>query len=367
MDVTHQDRPAPYIATGFHMIRTLDIERFRCFSSAHLHDCRRINIIVGDNGSGKTSLLESILLAAGSTPALVFRLRQWRGFEGAVQGAEKDIEEALWSDLFHNFDHSKVVSITARGDASHSEHSRRLTITYQKRDVYIPLVGKQTVSVPRKAPVTFRWNVSHGNPIEITPRIEEGRVSVPPSPEAPTETFFFAANHTYSSVEAATRLSRLSRQSRDQEIIGHFRKHYPNVEDLSVNLSAGVPMVFAKVFGITDKVPLNVVSGGMNKLAAILFSFPTAPRCTVLIDEIDNGFYYRRLPEIWATLLEFCNQYDAQIFATTHSGECLSAAASVAEKNPEHFSVIHAGKDGGVTQFYGSQFAEAINENIEIR
>lgn len=353
-----------YQATGYHMIKTLDIERYRCFASARLRDCRRVNIIVGDNGSGKTSLLEALLLVAGPSPALVFRMRAWRGFEGAVQGSAKDIEEALWLDLFHNFEYGKGVSIAARGD---HVHTRRLTITYRTRDVYVPLSDRAPIALPNKAPVTFRWNIAQRNPVEVTPRIEDGTVKIPPTPEPPTETFFFAANHTYSSAESAARLSNLSKKSKEGEVISSFRKHYPNIEDLSVNLSAGAPMIFAKVFGLPEKVPLTIVSGGMNKLAALLLSFPTSPRCIVLIDEIDNGIYFRRLPEIWDTLLTFCERYDAQIFASTHNGECLAAAAIVAEKHPEQFSVIHAGPDGSLRQFYGDQFTEAMNENIEIR
>ena len=338
------------------MIKTLDIERYRCFASARLPDCRRVNIIVGDNGSGKTSLLEAIMLVAGPSPAISFRLRQWRGFEGGqLRGSQRDIEDALWADLFHNFDHSKVVSIAARGDVV---HTRRLTISYTKRDLYIDLPEKSNIVIPTKAPVTFRWNVSHRNPIEVTPRVEEGVVKMGTTPEPPTETFFFAANHTYSSVEAADRFSKLSKKSISDGIVAQFREHFPAVESLSVELFGGTPMIYCKHSAFKEKVPLNIVSSGMTKLAAILLSFPTAPGCIVLIDEIENGFYFRRNPEIWSTLRDFCDQYGAQIFATTHSGESLAAAAVVAERHPEDFTVIQVGR-GALQQFNGDQFAEA--------
>ena len=125
-------------------------------------------------------------------------------------------------------------------------------------------------------------------------------------------------------------------------------------------------MVYGEVKSFREKVPLTILSGGMNKLAAILLSFPTAPNCVVLIDEIEGGFYYRRFPKILETLVDFCNTYNSQIFATTHSGECIAAAAEVARNNPGAFSVIQA-SSGTLHQFPGDTFVDAVDENIEIR
>jgi GNAT superfamily N-acetyltransferase len=43
---------------------------FRCFADLNIADCRRVNVIVGDNGSGKTSLLEALFFALASSSEL---------------------------------------------------------------------------------------------------------------------------------------------------------------------------------------------------------------------------------------------------------------------------------------------------------
>jgi len=43
------------------MIEAVELRNFRSFEKADLSDCTRINIVVGDNGSGKTALLEGLL------------------------------------------------------------------------------------------------------------------------------------------------------------------------------------------------------------------------------------------------------------------------------------------------------------------
>ena len=44
------------------MINELRIENFRGFASLELKDLKRVNLVVGENNSGKTSLLDAVLL-----------------------------------------------------------------------------------------------------------------------------------------------------------------------------------------------------------------------------------------------------------------------------------------------------------------
>ena len=100
----HLKEGAPYHATGYRMIDSVRIKNFRSFNEVKIENCRRINIIVGDNGSGKTALLEALFLAAGVSPELAIRTRSWRGFDaGRMAGSHEDIHQALWADLFHKF------------------------------------------------------------------------------------------------------------------------------------------------------------------------------------------------------------------------------------------------------------------------
>jgi len=66
------------------MIESVEIENFRGFRELQLSGFRRINIIVGDNGAGKTGFLEAMYLAASQTVESVAKLRIWRG--GAQTG-----------------------------------------------------------------------------------------------------------------------------------------------------------------------------------------------------------------------------------------------------------------------------------------
>ena len=62
---------------------------------------------------------------------------------------------------------------------------------------------------------------------------------------------------------------------------------------------------------------------GVNKIVAILAAIATQK--VVLIDELENGIHYKKLPQLWFALNESAKTYGSQIFASTHSKECLGA------------------------------------------
>ena len=81
------------------MINSLTVRNFRCFEHLSVERCKRVNVIVGDNGSGKTALLEAIFLALGVTTDVPLRYRQQRGQEGLFSGSAHAIEEAIYGSF----------------------------------------------------------------------------------------------------------------------------------------------------------------------------------------------------------------------------------------------------------------------------
>jgi AAA15 family ATPase/GTPase len=50
----------------------------------------------------------------------------------------------------------------------------------------------------------------------------------------------------------------------------------------------------------------------------------------VLIDEIENGFHHSILIDVWKAVLDAADRNKTQVFATTHSIECIRAAYEAA-------------------------------------
>ncbi len=360
----------PCFPAGYRMIESIDLLNFRGFSSATVKDCKRVNLLVGENGSGKTALLEAIFMAAGPSPEIALRLRQWRGIEaGQVLGTEGQIEEALWGDLFHNFNFRKPVSVSIHG--SPAEHTRSVTITLNRQEQLIPLGRRGGSSAPlsQPAPINFKWKTK-GKTESITPELRDGALKIPPTTMAAADVAFFPANHQTSARETAGRFSELSRSFRLEELNKVFSEQFPGISDITLELVAGLPVLYAKVRGLREKIPLSLASSGMNKVIGMLVAISVRPGGILLVDEIEGGLYYKRLPEVWRTLFAFAKANNVQIFASTHSAECLDAAAAVAHENPGEFSLIRTVIDGGTSQIrhLGSdKFLAAMEEQFDLR
>jgi hypothetical protein len=356
------------------MVDSVTIRNFRSFKEAKLDDCRRVNLLVGDNGSGKTAFLEALFLAAGVTPELAIRTRSWRGYEGdRMSGSHEDLHHALWADLFHRFQTNRTAFIALRGKG---EQNRSVEISLFRQDQMRVIAprrdrpGSQPQVIRQIAPFQFRYKIGDQKPFNIEPYFDGDKLIYPPAPATHVKASFFAANRVAPGGEVSNRFSRLSRTFEAEKFIERFTKLYPRIQDLSVEVTAGSPMLFAAVEGLPEKIPLTLASGGMSKLASILLAMPDQEGGLILVDEMENGFYHRSLPEIWKTLLKFATLYDCQLFLSTHSAECLESAAELARENPREFSIVRTVLEDGETKLRhlgGDKFIEALSENIDIR
>ena len=88
-------------------------------------------------------------------------------------------------------------------------------------------------------------------------------------------------------------------------------------------------------------IPLAFMGDGTRSLARFALAIANASDGVVLIDEIENGLHYSILTEIWGGIAELARQFNVQIFATTHSYECLTAAHRAFQKSEKYDFRLH--------------------------
>ena len=71
---------------------------------------------------------------------------------------------------------------------------------------------------------------------------------------------------------------------------------------------------------------------GFNRLLGIYSEVIASEVHVLLIDEIENGLHYSVMPQVFEGLFTAAKELDIQIFATTHSWECIMAADAAARK-----------------------------------
>jgi AAA15 family ATPase/GTPase len=350
------------------MIESIRVENFRCYQKLELEKLRRINVIVGKNASGKTALLESIFIAGGNSPEIAIRVDSLRGLGSKIQiKLVRSAYESLWRDLFFGFDQNKNISIHLMGSPT---NTRSVNISYSRGESFtLPISEVVNVDSPLIVPIVFEWSdlnrVASRSEVRVTP---EGLV-LGGGGEALPLSFFSSATQS-NPTENADRFSDLSKRGKGEAVIEGLRKEFPYVDDVSIQMRASTAMLYASIKNIPEKMPLGLVSSGINKLVSLMLGIADKPQGIVLVDEIENGFYHDTLPTIWSTLWRLCKGYNAQLFASTHSQECLKALLPAINQNEEDFLLIRTYKENGrclAETFSGRKLESAILQNIDVR
>ncbi|MGL4422340.1 MAG: AAA family ATPase, partial [Gemmataceae bacterium] len=99
------------------------------------------------------------------------------------------------------------------------------------------------------------------------------------------------------------------------------------------------------IVGLKDqeqRVPLGSLGDGMRRMLTLAMNMAVTRGGYLFIDEIDTGLHYTTLPNMWKLVIEQANAANIQVFASTHSRDCLTALAELCEERPdlqEHVSV----------------------------
>jgi|CXWL01.1.fsa_nt_gi hypothetical protein len=334
-----------YQSTGYQMIRTIDLKNFRGIQHARIEGAKRINVLVGPNGTGKTALLEGIFLAAGNTPENLLKMKQFRGRDPGMVVDPRSIGAALWADTFRDPIYGKA-SIELTGDDAPFTRSVAITRTDHPSTI---VVSSSPSSEATDIGMTFTWKSLDGS-WTSSPKMTQQGLMVEPVAPASFGAHYMPARLNISEAETAMAFSRLNVDGKAGAFIDAFRAQFPWLDEVGVEAPSGSPALYAKMAS-GRKLPLTMISGGVSHLAGMMLRLAANPRCVLLIDEIENGFYYENYGSIWRALynLAVCN--DAQIFATSHSLECLQALSSALHDAPEDVRFIRSRLENNEVQF----------------
>ena len=374
MDRSLEGRPSP---SGYRMLDDFNLYNFRCYDEVHLQDLRRVNIIVGENGSGKTTLGEALFMAAAGGPSAAFWVRNTRSLTTPQQTVfwDRPFVESYWKDLFADFDQTREIKIRFT-DSSLGIYRVRVFLDARAEakttlDLFSaaplstapPLVFEKT-----KEPDGARVSVRVVTNNKGVPDVEGYATSIPLC-------ITFPSTYRFSAQQCSQWFSDLAKTKRESEVMGALTDEFNDIADVSMLLDAGQPTLFASIKGVgNSRVPITLYSDGASKYLSILLAIASTPKGIILVDEIENGFYYTRFPSLWKTILRFCRRYDVQLFASTHSRECINGAEEAVSQSPDDFCVMRTERkivNGrakcSVRRFSGRDFRSSIEQKVDIR
>ncbi|EPZ37452.1 hypothetical protein C289_2503 [Anoxybacillus ayderensis] len=326
------------------MIRFVEIKNFKSLNHLVLSDLGRINLFGGKNNVGKTTLLEALFLFFDRlNPNMLLRQYNWRGVAGMPIRSD-----TMFAPIFFNFDLSKIIQIKIV-----REHGAEEVMSLRFKDE-----NQHVFSVPvRMDERSGSSNESIQSLVEIeykdAKRKEEdlfhffintnggfGMQVVQAKFKEEQHAYFLGSKIPFHPVETAVRYGELDIRGEAEQLLPYLQTIEPRLRNLvSIALPNGESMLYGDI-GLVKKVPIAYMGDGLSRLLTILLAISYTRNGVVFIDEIENGFHYSTMPKIWDILMKAANDYDCQIFATTHSYECLSSAVTGISEKKDDFRYI---------------------------
>lgn len=343
------DPPVNNRAGAEEMYRSFTIKNFRCFDELTVEGMGRINLIAGKNNVGKTALLEALWVHSGAVnPDLAVRLDAFRGME------QQTLEGFLGS-IFRGFDRDLTIEMSSAGDWEDSPFSQKIYIE-DGSSFEMPLAGLENDQVALFQNSSIAMRASHVVVMEYTDGLEEKTVTKgrlvarqlgpvqdvglevafqtgQPQQDHPSSIYLTAKRMSLGQ-EDVNRYSELEVNGEAGGVLEILQSVEPELQRLAVVSARQSPTIYADV-GIGRLIPIQLMGDGMSRVLSLSLAIASAPEGTVLVDEIENGIHHSAMEKVWRAIGAFARHYDVQLFATTHSYECIRAACDAFESDEE--------------------------------
>ncbi|MBE7473653.1 MAG: ATPase [Anaerolineae bacterium] len=311
------------------MFRSFTIKNFRCFHNFSMEPLERVNLIAGKNNTGKTSLLEALFLHIGSNnPALPLRINAFRGIEQMAIEADE-----MWGWLFFSKRIEETIELTSLSEDNIRRVLRIFLTEPEKAQLAASGNGSATSSKTIESittavgphDLTLQYEDTGGQSGTSRAFIVSDGVKTERAPLTPSPVGVFLSTRVRFPTEDAERFSKLDAIGRQNEVLTTLSFLEPRLKRLAVLVRGGAPMINGDI-GVGELVPLPLMGEGVVRLASIVLAIANAQNGTVLIDEVENGLHYSVMVNVWKAIAFAARQSNTQIFATTHSWECIRAA-----------------------------------------
>ena len=159
------------------------------------------------------------------------------------------------------------------------------------------------------------------------------------------------------------RFGDLELEGMADDIVECLRAVDPRIQRLTTIAAPPTPMIYAHI-GLGRPVPMSFLGDGVGRLLSMSLAFQNAKDGMILIDEVENGLHHSALKGVWENLNRLSQRFNVQVFATTHSYECMEAARDAfigAEQEDLHIHRLDRRNGGIVATTYPF---EALDFNL---
>ncbi|MEE0948725.1 MAG: AAA family ATPase [Bacteroidales bacterium] len=349
------------------MFKKIEIERFRGIKKASIDGFKQINLFLGENNCGKSTLLEALFLANGlSNPTLSIVVNKLRSYH-----------KTNLNDLelnFYNLDSTLPIKVLLQ-----NEEKRDLTIRlYEKNNRDISFDDSNVSIASNKLEseygLMFNFKINdnqYNSKLQFNLKEQQTTIEFPKQHGKssryvdPFISAYIPPNYAFLGNKEA--LENILKNKDENFIVEGLKCIEPRVEGF-----AFVNEVVLVDIGKEKRIPINMMGDGTRKIFSILTHLYVCKNGVLLIDEISNGLHYSVMGKLWKVIIKAAIKNNIQLFITTHDYDSIKGLRDTAlgkfDEQVAVFSLLKTSEDELKALHYSLESVDySINQEIEIR
>jgi AAA15 family ATPase/GTPase len=350
------------------MLNDLTVKNYRCFKDLHINGFARVNLLVGMNNTGKSSLLEAIYLLVNQDEIhrSLIELLQNRVEIDKFSSLIGDINQYQSSqylsqeihNLFYGFQ-SDTQNIVIE---SHEQHNLRFSL--HKIDNY---------SIFKQDAFEIVCSSGSSTPIKIN-LLADGTVvkedNVPLLSKKPS---LLLASSNLNFQKLSDLWNSILLTPKENKVVSALQILEPTVSRIGFT---SYPNYHANILIKLDTYPqpisLTNMGEGMRRILAIAMASVTVENGFLLVDEIETGLHYEAQSQMWSFILEIAKEFNIQVFATTHSWDCIASFQEALAQLKDNsigklFRLSRQDENIRVVEYNTDELSIAVRQSIEVR
>jgi len=329
-----------------HFIRNIEIKNFKCFDNFKAEGFGRVNLIGGKNNVGKTAFMEacSINIYSQSIESMTMALRNPKYRREKLnlvkQSYMKEDTKKFIENMDGFFSESNIKKIEFIMENSNGIKNYIFDIDNQKNKINSN---------------EFSYDLKHINNI------------------------IFIDSYGFRDKDINEAYVSIQESNKEEELNRYINLFDNNIQSFKIFTEQPIKPK-CQVQNIYRD--LNEFGDGVRHYISIICSLYACKNSYLFIDEIGNGIHYTNLDKLWEIILTISKEQNVQVFATTHSDECIRALVTANTKDVKTYQLkehileddeikfIELGRTNGKVDSIIFDFKELENEvaqNMEIR
>lgn len=329
------------------MLDSLHIKNFRCFEDLTIPELGRVNLIVGKNNSGKSTLLEAVNILAHSmehsytaTEVIQAIVETLSNRNELYLASHSGVRVEQFKTIFNRKKQSNNFIIS---QSANSTNHVEIQLLKQDRQI-----GFQYINSSRNHN-EFYQIAEETNPIaiyfkSITDFYETKKLGFiscffkllkPESRKHAKSKVFFLSTKIHEDDDLTVIYDRILDEGFRNDLILALKLLDSQILDLYAKDRGDGKRIFMIQTTGGKPIPIKSMGEGMSRLLQIFLYAFQARGGFLLIDEFENGLHYSIQEEVWEKLFKLAKELDIQVFATTHSMDAIKAFCKVSLADQE--------------------------------